>query len=79
MHYISTVDSVYDEPNADFFNKYVDFIEEVTNYEEVPDYLIPLNPPPVPKLIENGYNASFMRNFKEAPIIYYMQPLYIRD
>jgi len=32
----------------------------------VPDYLIPLNPPPVPKLIENGYDASFMRNFEEA-------------
>ena len=32
----------------------------------MPDYLIPLNPPPVPKLIENGYDASFMRNFEEA-------------
>ena len=44
----------------------MDFIKEETNYEEVPDYLIPLNPPPVPKLIENGYDASFMRNFEEA-------------
>lgn len=32
----------------------------------MPDYLIPLNPPPVPKLIRNGYDASFMRNFEEA-------------
>jgi hypothetical protein len=32
----------------------------------VPDYLIPLNPPPAPKLIQNEYNASFMRHFEAA-------------
>ena len=66
MHHISTVDSVYDQPNANFFNSYIDFIKEESNDEEVPDYLIPLNPPPVPKLIKNEYDACFMRRFEEA-------------
>ena len=66
MHHITTVDSVYNEPNAEFFDRYIDFIKEESNCEEVPDYLIPLNPPSVPKLIKNRYDASFMKNFEEA-------------
>ena len=67
VHHVLTVDSVYDKPNVDFFNRYIDYIKEETSlHEEVPDYLIPLNPPPVPKLIRNEYDASFMKNFEDA-------------
>jgi hypothetical protein len=67
VHHVSTAGSVYDKPNVDFFNKYIDYIKEETNlHEEVPEYLIPLNPPPIPKLIRNEYDASFMKNFENV-------------
>jgi hypothetical protein len=63
-HHISTIGSVYDKPNISYFEQYIDYI--ATKHEEVPDYLIPLNPPPAPILIQDGYNASFMRHFEAA-------------
>ena len=61
-HHISTMDSVYDKPDVSYFEQYIDYI--TTEHEEVPDYLIPLNPPPAPMLIRDEYNASFMRHFE---------------
>jgi hypothetical protein len=63
-HHISTIGSVYDKPNISYFEQYIDYI--ATEHEEVPDYLIPLNPPPVPMLIQDEYNASFMQHFEAA-------------
>ena len=66
VHHILTTDSVYDKPDVEFFNRYVNYINEPNLHEEVPDYMIPLNLPPVPKLIRNEYDANFMRNLEEA-------------
>ncbi|GES96253.1 hypothetical protein RCL_jg38.t1 [Rhizophagus clarus] len=63
-HHISTIDSVYDKPNTSYFEQYVDYI--ATEHEEVPDYLIPLNPPPAPMLIQDKHDANFMRHFEAA-------------
>ena len=66
-HHISTIGSVYDQPNIIFFEQYIDYIKQrATEHEEIPDYLIPLNPPPVPILIQDEYNGSFMRHFEAA-------------
>ena len=74
VHHILTSGSVYDKPDVEFFNRYVNYINKPNLYEEVPDYMISLNPPPVPKLILNEYDANFMRNLEEATnyIFYYM-------
>ena len=32
----------------------------------MPDYLIPLNPPPAPMLIQDKHDANFMRHFEAA-------------
>ncbi|GBC03866.1 hypothetical protein RclHR1_05380003 [Rhizophagus clarus] len=56
--------AIYDKSNTSYFEQYVDYI--ATEHEEVPDYLIPLNPPPAPMLIQDKHDANFMRHFEAA-------------
>src|SRR3954451_943519 len=70
-HHIPTVGSVYEEPDNKYFEDYVKYINnnnrhQFADHVDVPEHLIPSNPPPVPVLIEDDENANFMRNFKDA-------------
>jgi hypothetical protein len=64
-HHFSTVGSVYEDPNTQHFENYVEYIKNVDS-EEIPDQFIPLNPPPVPKMVINEDDAEFLRSFEDA-------------
>src|SRR5581483_8875641 len=64
----STTNTVYDKPNSTYFQDYVNFIKKSAgSTSEVPDqFIIPLNPPPVPLLKHDDQEADFSKCFEAA-------------
>jgi len=65
-HHFSTAGLVYEEPNIQYFNNYVEYTKRNTDSEEIPDYFIPLNPLPVPDMVTNDDDPKFSRSFEDA-------------
>jgi len=65
---LSTAGTVYDRPNSEYFRRYVNFIKGSTNdtSADIPDLFIPLNLPPIPRLIDDDKEADFSKCFEEA-------------
>src|SRR6266542_766388 len=62
---LSTTGKIYKEPNDDYFADYLRWAGR-GNLEEIPEYLIPLNPPPVPQLQKNMIAVDFVQSFDKV-------------
>ena len=65
---LSTAGTVYNRPDSEYFRRYVNFIKGSTNdtSADIPDLFIPLNLPPIPRLIDDDKEADFSKCFEEA-------------
>ena len=62
---ISISGKIYDEPDNQYFSNYLSWIEKnISN--EVPEYLVPLNPPPAPHLQKNVTAEDFTQSFNKV-------------
>src|SRR6266498_594921 len=62
---LSTTGKIYEEPNDDYFADYLKWAGRESS-EEIPEYLIPLNPPPVPQLQKNAVAVDFVQSFDKV-------------
>ncbi len=62
---LSTTGKIYEEPNDDYFADYLRWAGRGSS-EEIPEYLIPLNPPPVPQLQKNAVAVDFVQSFDKV-------------
>src|SRR6266545_6355315 len=60
-----TTGKIYEEPNDDYFTDYLRWAGRGSS-EEIPEYLIPLNPPPVPQLQKNAVAVDFVQFFDKV-------------
>lgn len=63
-HNLSTAGTVYDKPDNKYFKNYLEYVKKHT-HEDVPERFIPLNPPPVPKIIDDS-DPGFSKCFEDA-------------
>src|SRR6266498_4482312 len=59
---LSTTGKIYEEPNDDYFADYLRWANRGSS-EEIPEYLISLNSPPVPQLQKNAVAIDFIQSF----------------
>src|SRR6266542_1560428 len=62
---ISTTGKIYEEPNDDYFTDYLRWAGRGSS-EEISEYLIPLNPPPVPQLQKDMVAVDFVQSFDKV-------------
>ena len=62
---ISITSKINDKPNNEYFSNYLSWIEKNVSID-VSEYLVPLNPPPVPFLQQNVSSADFLRSFNKV-------------
>src|SRR6266540_5545895 len=62
---LSTTGKIYEESNDDYFADYLRWIGRESS-EEIPEYLIPLNPPPVPQLQKDAVVVDFVQSFDKV-------------
>src|SRR6266508_3016872 len=62
---LSTTGKIYEESNDDYFTDYLRWVGRGSS-EEIPEYLIPLNPPPVPQLQKNAVAVDFVQSFDKV-------------
>src|SRR6266511_6272700 len=62
---LSTTGKIYEEPNDDYFTDYLRWAGR-GSLEEIPEYLIPLNPPPVPQLQKDVVAVDFIQSFNKV-------------
>src|SRR6266498_1069896 len=62
---LSTTGKIYEEPNDDYFADYLRWAGR-GSLEEIPEYLIPLNPPPVFQLQKNMVAIDFVQSFDKV-------------
>src|SRR6266498_2968770 len=60
-----TTGKIYEEPNDDYFTDYLRWAGRRSS-EEIPEYLIPLNPPPVPQLQKDAVAVDFVQSFDKV-------------
>src|SRR6266498_42824 len=61
---LSTTEKIYEESNDDYFINYLRWAGRGSS-EEIPEYLIPLNPSPVPQLQKNTVTIDFVQFFNK--------------
>src|SRR6266498_1249833 len=59
---LSIIRKIYEEPNDDYFTDYLKWAGRGSS-EEISEYLIPLNPSPVPQLQKNVIAVDFVQSF----------------
>src|SRR6266498_2848876 len=62
---LSTTGKIYEESNDDYFADYLRWASKGSS-EEIPEYLIPLNPPPVSQLQKNAVAVDFVQSFDKV-------------
>src|SRR6266498_4137945 len=62
---LSTTGKIYEEPNDDYFADYLRWAGRGSS-EEIPEYLILLNPSPVPQLQKNAVAVDFIQSFDKV-------------
>src|SRR6266498_5693579 len=62
---LSITGKIYEEPNDDYFADYLRWASKGSS-EEIPEYLIPLNPPPVSQLQKNAVAVDFIQFFDKV-------------
>src|SRR6266508_6375038 len=62
---LSITEKIYEESNDDYFADYLRWAGRGSS-EEIPEYLIPLNPPPVSQLQKNAVAVDFVQSFDKV-------------
>ena len=62
---LSITGKIYEESNDDYFTDYLRWAGRESS-KEIPEYLIPLNPPPVPQLQKNAVAVDFVQSFDKV-------------
>ncbi len=62
---LSTIGKIYEEPNDDYFADYLRWAGRGSS-EEIPEYLIPLNPSPILQLQKNAVAIDFVQSFDKV-------------
>src|SRR6266542_3163118 len=62
---LSTTGKIYEESNDDYFADYLRWASRESS-EEISEYLIPLNPPPIPQLQKNAVAVDFVQSFDKV-------------
>ncbi|HEV2833630.1 MAG TPA: hypothetical protein VGW31_16740, partial [Hanamia sp.] len=62
---ISITGKIYDEPDDTYFSGYLSWIDKNVS-SEVPEYLVPLNPPPAPRLQKDVSAVNFIQSFNQV-------------
>ena len=62
---IGITGKINDEPSNEYFSNYKSWIEKNISID-VPEYLVPLNPPPVPFLQQDVSSVNFLQSFNDV-------------
>ena len=62
---IGITDKINDEPSNEYFSNYKSWIEKNISID-VSEYLVPLNPPPVPFLQQDVSSVNFLQSFNDV-------------